>query len=97
MPSIMEGWYLSSSTDEVLALGGQCTIDPSPSPPSTLEEIFKYGGLRNSCSIFVLVFYYVMQKVGRKLTFNPIIALWGRWVVFRTWIKPKTLLTGCTF
>ena len=55
MPSIIEGWYLSSSTDGVLALGGQCTIDPSPSPPSMLEDIFKYGGLRNSCSIFVLV------------------------------------------
>ena len=39
----------------VLALGGMCTIDPSPSTPSTLEEIFKYGGLRNSCSIFVIV------------------------------------------
>ena len=51
----------------VLALGGLCTIDPSLSPPSTLEEIFKYGELRNSCSIFMLVFYYVMQKVGSKL------------------------------
>ena len=39
----------------VLALGGLCTIDPSPRPPSPLQEIFKYGGFRNSCSIFVLV------------------------------------------
>ena len=51
----------------VLALGGLCTIDPFPSTPSMLEEIFKYGGLCNSCSIFVLVFYHVMQKVGSKL------------------------------
>ena len=38
-----------------LALGGLCTIDLSLSPPSPLQEIFKYGGFRNSCSIFVLV------------------------------------------
>ena len=67
MPIIIKGWYLSSSTDVVLALGGQCTTDHSPSPPSMLEDIFKYGGLCNSCSIFVLVFYHVMQKVGSKL------------------------------
>ena len=46
----------------VLDFRGLCTIDPSPSPPSTLEEMFKYGGLRNSCSIFALVQYCLDQE-----------------------------------
>ena len=48
----------------VLALGGLCTIDPSSSPPSPLQDIFKYGGFRNSCLIFVLVF-------SRLISFSP--------------------------
>ncbi len=52
----------------VLALGGLCTIDPSLSPPSTLEEIVKYGELRNSCSIFVLVFHRQRSRTGEMTT-----------------------------
>ena len=48
----------------VLALGGLCTKDPSPSPPSPLQEIFKYGGFRNSCSIFVLVYVVTPQDLA---------------------------------
>ena len=51
LSSIMKDNMFPLALMGVLDFRGLCTIDPSPSPPSTLEEMFKYGGLRNSCSI----------------------------------------------
>ena len=60
--SIMKDNMFPLALMGVLDFRGLCTIDPSPSPPSTLEEMFKYGGLRNSCSIFALVQYCLDQE-----------------------------------